>query len=151
MSENNPPVRNDNNRNGGPENNIDIDILINCWENKIIHFITIVLFRATVPECPEPFAPDTTTQPQKPVRKIIGDNTAAGSDIMLFGDADVGRDICIGWHICSYPGCGKRNIISEFDLDFPPICQNTGIDNHKFTPSKWKELRGGDDSCSEIS
>lgn len=147
----------DKNAPGSPENDRRIVKLLKCWTDKIIGFLAnYVSIRATISASLDTGAPASTDpgSAQAKQQQNIGvttvvDNTAVGSDITLFGNADVGRDINNDWHVCSYTGCGWCNIISEYDIGHPPVCQNSVKEIHMFKPSQGEGSKGGDDNCSE--
>jgi hypothetical protein len=81
---------------------------------------------------------------EEPKKKAEGGPNIA--DVTLFGNIDVGRDLFEPWHKCAYvfdddKRCNYVNVISEFDPENPPECQNKKkidgkIIKHSFTPPK---------------
>lgn len=118
-----------------PENKIEIQKLSGRRVNETICVITDDLhLKVIVKVSPDTGTPSTIPQPRMSGFGAL-ENTAIGSDSMLYGDVDVTRDIDNNWHVCSDPECGTRNIISEFDFRDPPICQNIEYP-HLFKPSQ---------------
>jgi hypothetical protein len=63
---------------------------------------------------------------------------STSTDAIMGGSYDVGRDVFEPWHRCTYridkKCCGYVNVLSEFDPDNPPLCQNKKAKEHPFTP-----------------
>jgi hypothetical protein len=73
------------------------------------------------------------------LNKYIQGVGPVSSDVLQFGDYEIGRDVFEAWHQCKYLSkdhtrCNYHNVISEFDPENPPYCQNQKIEEHKFTP-----------------
>lgn len=64
----------------------------------------------------------------KPLENVLGDGntTKSTTDGILGGDYQTPAGI----KICAYPGCSHRNVLADFDPDYPPQCKNPHLTPH---------------------